>query len=66
MEVFLETCGHKTVKKCYEKKPMCTTKCTDRLQCGHACVLNCHKNNDPTHEKVNHFFSSLLFLISNN
>ncbi|XP_060863746.1 NFX1-type zinc finger-containing protein 1-like [Metopolophium dirhodum] len=51
VEVLLETCGHKTIKKCYEKKPKCTTKCTDRLQCGHACVLNCHKDNDPTHEK---------------
>ncbi|XP_008187018.2 NFX1-type zinc finger-containing protein 1 [Acyrthosiphon pisum] len=50
VEILLETCGHKTIKKCYEKKPKCTTKCTDRLQCGHACVLDCHKDNDPTHE----------------
>jgi len=57
VEITLEKCGHKTIKKCYEKKPKCTTKCTDRLQCGHACNIDCHKDDDPTHEKVNHYFS---------
>ncbi|KAF0765131.1 NFX1-type zinc finger-containing protein 1-like, partial [Aphis craccivora] len=51
VEITLEKCGHKTIKKCYEKKPKCTTKCTDRLQCGHACNIDCHKDDDPTHEK---------------
>uniref|UniRef100_A0A2S2NW97 NFX1-type zinc finger-containing protein 1 n=2 Tax=Schizaphis graminum TaxID=13262 RepID=A0A2S2NW97_SCHGA len=51
MEITLKNCGHKTIKNCYEKRPKCTTKCTDRLQCGHACNVNCHKDDDPTHER---------------
>jgi len=57
VEITLEKCEHKTIKKCYEKNPKCTTKCTNRLQCGHACNIDCHMDDDPTHEKVNHYFS---------
>ncbi|XP_015379679.1 PREDICTED: NFX1-type zinc finger-containing protein 1-like [Diuraphis noxia] len=55
VEFLLETCGHKTIKKCYDKQPKCKDKCIYRLQCGHSCVLNCHKDNDPTHEKYTCF-----------
>lgn len=52
METVLEECGHKIIKICHEKKPNCTFKCYDRLDCGHACQLNCHKNDDPNHDLV--------------
>jgi hypothetical protein len=64
VEVILEECGHKIEKKCHEKEPNCTFKCYDRLDCGHACVLNCHKNNDPEHETVIFLMNNFLFKIS--
>jgi len=52
VESILEECGHTILKKCYDKNPKCSYKCFDQLDCGHACEQNCHKNNDPKHEKV--------------
>jgi len=52
MESILEECGHKVNKKCYDKNPNYSVKCYIRLDCGHACERNCHKNDDPNHEKV--------------
>jgi len=52
VELVLEKCGHKILKKCHDKKTDCSYKCIDRLECGHACGKNCHKNDDPDHEKV--------------
>ncbi|XP_050539011.1 NFX1-type zinc finger-containing protein 1-like [Daktulosphaira vitifoliae] len=49
--VKLDVCGHEIKKKCFEVDPKCTIKCYDRLDCGHSCILNCHKNDDPNHEK---------------
>lgn len=48
----MEECGHMIIAKCHEEKPKCTFKCYDRLDCGHACERNCHKNDDPDHEQV--------------
>ncbi|XP_027846821.2 NFX1-type zinc finger-containing protein 1-like [Aphis gossypii] len=53
VESVLENCGHTILKKCCDKEPKCTYKCLDRLECGHACEQNCHKNDDPEHEKYN-------------
>ncbi|KAE9534042.1 hypothetical protein AGLY_008778 [Aphis glycines] len=53
MESVLEECGHKVIKKCHDKNPNCSVKCCIRLDCGHACERNCHKNDDPNHEKYN-------------
>ncbi|XP_026822366.1 NFX1-type zinc finger-containing protein 1-like [Rhopalosiphum maidis] len=53
VEFVLEKCGHTILKKCSDKEPKCTYKCIDRLECGHACEQNCHKNDDPEHEKYN-------------
>ncbi|XP_026819027.1 NFX1-type zinc finger-containing protein 1-like [Rhopalosiphum maidis] len=53
MESILEECGHKVIKKCHDKNPNCSVKCYIRLDCGHACERNCHKNDDPDHEKYN-------------
>ncbi|XP_001949970.2 NFX1-type zinc finger-containing protein 1 [Acyrthosiphon pisum] len=51
VKVFLEICGHTIFKKCHDKKPICSYKCIDRLDCGHACEKNCHKDDDPDHEE---------------
>jgi len=48
----IEECGHEVLKKCHDKNPKCQVKCFNRLDCGHACVRYCHKNDDPEHEKV--------------
>lgn len=56
----MNDCGHKIIKYCHEENPKCTFKCIDRLKCGHACELNCHKDNDPEHEQVNNSLSTLL------
>lgn len=40
------------MRKCHDKSPNCTVKCIIRLDCGHACQRNCHKNDDPDHENV--------------
>jgi len=52
VEALLEICGHTILKKCHDKKPLCSYKCIDRLDCGHACEKNCHKDDDPDHEEV--------------
>jgi len=52
VEAFLEICGHTILKKCHAKKLICSYKCIDRLDCGHACEKNCHKDDDPDHEEV--------------
>lgn len=62
METTLNDCGHKITKKCFEENPLCTYKCFDRLDCGHACERNCHKNDDADHEKVKHCFHSIIIL----
>lgn len=59
----LVECGHTIVKPCHEKKPNCTFKCFDRLDCGHVCERNCHKNDDPNHERVIFVFN-FIFIIS--
>lgn len=60
----MELCGHTIFKKCHEKTPNCTFKCTDRLVCGHACERNCHKNDDPDHEMV--IFMQYKIFFNNN
>jgi len=61
VEFVLEKCGHTILKKCSDKEPNCTYKCIDRLECGHACEKNCHKNDDPEHEKVVFVFKNVLY-----
>jgi hypothetical protein len=61
VEFVLEKCGHTILKKCSDKEPKCTYKCIDRLECGHACEQNCHKNDDPEHEKVVFVFKNVLY-----
>ncbi|KAL4098189.1 hypothetical protein QTP88_022837 [Uroleucon formosanum] len=51
VESVLEKCGHTILKSCHDKKPICSYKCIDRLDCGHVCEKNCHKNDDPDHEE---------------
>ncbi|XP_060843722.1 NFX1-type zinc finger-containing protein 1-like [Rhopalosiphum padi] len=51
VEKVLDECGHKIMKKCFDKSPNCSVKCYNRLDCGHACERNCHKTDDPDHEK---------------
>ncbi|XP_061715975.1 NFX1-type zinc finger-containing protein 1-like [Cydia pomonella] len=50
--VTLPDCGHKFTGECYMKisDVRCQEKCTNRLNCGHACLRKCHVNNDPDHE----------------
>ncbi|XP_063384092.1 NFX1-type zinc finger-containing protein 1-like isoform X2 [Cydia fagiglandana] len=50
--VTLPDCGHKFVGECYMNVSdvRCQEKCTNRLNCGHACLRKCHVNNDPDHE----------------
>lgn len=52
MQVVLEECGHTIIKQCSDKNPNCTIKCSDRLNCGHYCTLNCHKNKNPDQEMM--------------
>ncbi|GBP30880.1 NFX1-type zinc finger-containing protein 1 [Eumeta japonica] len=51
LTVTLPACGHEAKKLCcikLESVP-CPVKCTERLNCGHTCRRNCHKNDDPDH-----------------
>lgn len=52
MNITLDKCGHTIIKKCHDENPSCTFKCVDRLDCGHACERNCHKNDDADHVEV--------------
>ncbi|XP_065226654.1 NFX1-type zinc finger-containing protein 1-like [Planococcus citri] len=51
VSVVLEHCLHEVKKKCHQsiEEVHCTFPCEDRLECGHQCVKNCHKTNDPDH-----------------
>ncbi len=47
-------CNHQVRRKCHEKAEdvACQFDCEDRLECGHACTLKCHKKDDPDHLEV--------------
>ena len=70
VSVTLEKCSHNVKKKCYEllEKVECTFPCEDRLECGHQCVKNCHKNSDPDHLEVSADFcvkNTVIRMVSN-
>ena len=54
VRVVLEPCLHEVSKKCYLplEEVRCTFPCEDRLECGHQCIKNCHKTDDPDHLQV--------------
>jgi hypothetical protein len=49
VEVELPHCGHKVTKPCHMDVRLvkCTYPCEAYLPCGHSCMLNCHKMDDP-------------------
>ncbi|PSN31867.1 hypothetical protein C0J52_22821 [Blattella germanica] len=53
VDTILPLCGHEVKKPCYLKPEefICTEPCEYRPLCGHSCVLNCHKSDDPDHLK---------------
>lgn len=61
-------CKHAVKRKCHEKPEdvACPSPCEDRLECGHACRLNCHKKHDPDHldvSKTDGFIVSVLVTV---
>lgn len=47
-------CKHPIKRQCHQKPEdvACPHPCEDRLECGHACTLTCHKTLDPDHLEV--------------
>lgn len=58
-------CKHNVKRKCHQKVEdvQCPVPCEDRLECGHACTRNCHKNDDPDHIQVSSHHFVICFLL---